>query len=148
VVSNFTIQNYDRDGLMESTIAATRMLHFPDDGSTELEAPRLVQTKPGKARMTLTSERGALSQDGEDVFLRDNVLMVRDAHEGAPEQRMKTSFLHIVRGRSLARTDSEVLIYQEDKELTGRGMEYDNDTGQLSIRERVRGRFDPRKKAQ
>lgn len=146
IISNFTITNYDRDGAVESVLSARRMTHYPDDDSTELEAPRVVQTKPGKARMTLTAERGALSQDGVDVFLRDNVVVVRDPHETSPEQRMTTSFLHIVRGKSLVRTDREVQIYQQDKELNGRGMEYDNETGLLLLHERVRGRFDPKKK--
>ncbi|MSQ54601.1 MAG: LPS export ABC transporter periplasmic protein LptC [Betaproteobacteria bacterium] len=146
IVDNFTITRYDAEGRVESTLTARKMRHFPDDETTELEAPLVVQTKPDKARMTLTSERGALSQDGVDVFLYDNVLLVRDAKDEAPEQRMTTSFLHIVRGKSLVRTDRDVLIHQEDKELSGRGMEYDNETGQMSLRERVRGRFDPKKK--
>jgi lipopolysaccharide export system protein LptC len=146
IVENFTITRYDGEGRVESTLTATKMRHFPDDDTTELESPLVVQTKPDKARMTLTSERGALSQDGVDVFLYDNVLLVRDARDQAPEQRMTTSFLHIVRGKSLVRTDRDVLIHQEDKELSGRGMEYDNETGQMSLRARVRGRFDPKKK--
>jgi len=146
IVSNFTVTNYNREGRVESTLVARKMTHYPDDDSTELELPRMVQTKPGKPRLVVTAERGALSQDGADLFLRENVVLVRDAHEGNPEQRMKTEFLHIVQSRSLVRSDRDVLIYQEDKELTGRGMEYDNDTGVLLLRERVRGRFDPKKK--
>jgi lipopolysaccharide export system protein LptC len=146
IVENFTITRYDMEGRVESTMQAKKMRHFPDDDTTELEAPQVVQTKPDKARMTLTARRGALSQDGVDVFLYDDVLLVRDAKDQTPEQRMTTSFLHIVRGKSLVRTDRDVLIYQEDKELRGRGMEYDNETGQMFLRERVRGRFDPKKK--
>lgn len=146
IVENFTITRYDVEGRVESTLTARTMRHFPDDDTTELEAPQVVQTKPDKARMTLTAQRGALSQDGVDVFLYDSVLLVRDAKDEAPEQRMTTSFLHIVRGKSLVRTDRDVLIHQEDRELSGRGMEYDNETGQMFLRERVRGRFDPKKK--
>ena len=29
--------------------------------------------------MTVTAERGTLSQDGEELFLYDNVVLVRDA---------------------------------------------------------------------
>jgi len=146
IVSNFTITNYNPEGRVESTLAARKMTHFPDDDSTEMEFPRMVQTRPGEARMTVSAERGALSVDGADVFLRDNVLLVRDAHEGNPEQRIETSFLHYVRARSLVRTDQDVRIRQVDKELTGRGMEYNNETGEMALRERVRGRFDPKKK--
>lgn len=146
VISNFRVTQYDREGRVESTLTAKQMRHFPDNDSTEVDSPVVVQTKPDAPRMTLTADRGSLSQDGVDVFLHDNVLVVREARAATPEQRMKTSFLHIVRGKSLIRTDRDVHIYQEDKDLTGRGMEYDNETGQMFLRERVRGRFDPRKK--
>lgn len=146
VISNFRVTQYDREGRVESTLTAKQMRHFPDNDSTEVDSPVVVQTKPDAPRMTLTADRGSLSQDGVDVFLHDNVLVVREARAATPEQRMKTSFLHIVRGKSLIRTDRDVHIFQEDKDLTGRGMEYDNETGQMFLRERVRGRFDPRKK--
>ena len=59
---------------------------------------------------------------------------------------MQTSFLHVVRARALVRTDREVAIREEGRYLTGRGLEYDNGSRQLHIRDRVRGRFEPRKK--
>ena len=96
--------------------------------------------------MTLTAERGALSQDVEDTFLYDNVLLVRNATPQQPEMRMQTHFLHIVRGRSLVRTDREVAIREEGRYLTGRGMEYDNGSRVLEMRSKVRGRFEQRKK--
>jgi len=120
-------------------------VHFPDDDSTELLAPRLVQTKVDRPRMTLTSDRGALSQDGEDAFLYDNVLLVRDASPEQPEMRMTSSFLHVVRERSLIRSDREVAMREEGRTLTGRGLEYNSDTRQMYLRERVRGTFEPRK---
>jgi lipopolysaccharide export system protein LptC len=146
IISTFTITNYDREGRVESTLTAKKMVHFPDDDSTELESPFVVQTKPDEPRMTLSADRGTLSQDAADVFLYDNVELVRAAKDTTPEQRLTTTFLHLVRSRSLVRTDRDVRVYQEDKELTGRGMEYNNETGQLFLRERVRGRFDPKKR--
>ena len=110
VVTNFSIVRYDADGKPESTLSARRMVHYPDDDSTELEAPRMQQTKAGEAPMTLTAERGALSQDGEDAFLYDNVLLVRTAMPALAEMRLQTSFLHIVRARGLVRTDREVEV--------------------------------------
>lgn len=146
VVNNFTITTYARDGAPESTLAAAKMVHYPDDDSTELLAPRVVQTKPSEPRMTLSADRGALSQDGEEVFLYGNVVLVREALADRPETRMATSFLHVVRERSLVRTDREVTITEERRLLTGRGMEYDNEAQRLSLRAQVRGSFEPRKK--
>jgi hypothetical protein len=36
-----------------------------------------------------------------------------------------------------------VLITEGERELSGRGMEYHNDSAQLFLRERVRARFTP-----
>ena len=141
-VENFSIVTYNRQGATESTLSAAKMIHFPDDDSTELLGPHLVQTKPDEPRMTVTAGRGALSQDGEEVFLYDNVVLVREAGNGAPEARMMTDFLHLVRARSLVRTDQDVAISEAGRFLSGRGMEYYNDSRQLYLHQRVRSRFE------
>ena len=147
VVDNLTHMRFDVQGKVESTLTAARMLHYPDDDSTELLAPRVVQSKPNEPRFTLSAERGTLSQDGEEVFLYGNVLLVREAGPESGEARMRTSFMHVVQGRSIVRTDRDVLVTEENRVLSGRGMEYHNDTKELFLRENVRGRFEPSKKA-
>ena len=145
IVSNFRIVGYGPGGLAESTLSSRKMVHYPDDDSTDLDAPRVLSTKPGEAPMTLTADRGALSQDGEDTFLYDNVLVVRKEIPLQPEMRMQTDFLHIVRGRSLVLTDRDVAITEVGRALTARGMEYDNAARLLLLRDKVRGRFEERK---
>ena len=147
VVDNLTHMRFDVQGKVESTLTAAKMLHYPDDDSTELLAPRVVRSKPNEPRITLSAERGTLSQDGEEVFLYGNVLLVRDAGPERGEARMRTSFMHVVQGRSIVRTDRDVLVTEENRVLSGRGMEYHNDTKELFLRENVRGRFEPSKKA-
>lgn len=146
IVHNFKTVGYDPGGRPETVLSARKMVHYPDDDSTDLDTPRVLKTKSGEAPMVLTADRGALSQDGEDTFLYDNVLLVRQAIPAQPEMRMQTSFLHIVRSRSLVLTDRDVAIREEGRVLTGRGLEYDNSLRVLHIRERVRGRFEQRKK--
>jgi len=147
LITNFAATTYNKDGLAESMLAAARMIHYPDDDSTDLVEPRLIQTKPDAARVTVRADRGALSRDGEEIFLYDDVVLTREAREPRPEARMKTSFLHVVRDRSLALTDRDVLIEEDDRSLAGRGMEYNYDTGLLVLRERVRGRYEAKKAA-
>lgn len=145
IVNDFTIEKFDSRGIAESTLSAAKMVHFPDDDSTELVAPHVVQSKPDEPRMTVTADRGALSQDGDEVFLYGHVVLVRAATPSRPEARMQTSFLHIARGGSLVLTDREVAITEDDRSLSGRGMEYDNDSGELLLHQQVRGRFEPKK---
>ncbi|MND05910.1 hypothetical protein D3C83_269690 [compost metagenome] len=54
----------------------------------------------------------------------------------------------MVRGRSVVSTDREVVITEADRMLSGRGMEYRNDSQELFLRERVRGRYEAKKKAE
>ena len=145
LITNFTTTSYNREGITESMLSASRMVHYPDDDSTELISPRVVQTRPSEPRMTVSAERGVISRDGDDIFLYDNVLLVREADEARPEARMTTSFLHVVRDRSLVRTDREVVIVEDRRMLAGRGMEYNNTSQQLQLLSRVHGRFEPKK---
>jgi lipopolysaccharide export system protein LptC len=144
-LANFTTVTYNKEGAAESTMSAAKMVHYPDDDSTELTGPRFVQSKPREPRVTVKAERGMLSRSGEEIFLYDNVELVREADGEKPEARMTTSFLHVVRDRSLARTDREVLIVEAERSLEGLGMEYNYDSGQLLLHSNVRGRFVPRK---
>ena len=77
LITNFTTTSYNRSGAAESVLTAAQMVHYPDDDSTELIEPRLVQSKPGEARVLVQAGRGALSRDGDDIFLYDRVVLVR-----------------------------------------------------------------------
>lgn len=144
LVENFRLSQFNAAGALESTLAAAKMVHYPDDDSTELLAPRIVQSKPGQPRLTLSAERGTLARGGEEVFLYGNVQLLREGGAGHAEARMRTSFLHLVSAQSLVRTDREVTIAEAERQLQARGMEYRNDTLQLHLRDQVRGRFAPR----
>jgi lipopolysaccharide export system protein LptC len=140
-VVNFTTTTYNPDGAAETRMSAERMVHYPDDDTTELLAPRVLQSKPNEPRYSVRAERGQLSRDGDEVFLYGGVLLVREASEHGPEARMTTEFLHILRDRSLVRTDREVKIVEGSRSLQGRGMEYNNLSRELVLRHDVTARF-------
>jgi lipopolysaccharide export system protein LptC len=142
----FSLVQYSRAGEPLSTISAAKMVHFPDDDSTELAAPRAVQTNPGEPRLTLSAERGTLSQDGNELFLYDNVRLLRDAHAEVPAAEMRTDFLQVVGARSLVRSDREVHVTEPGRTLSARGMEYDNLARQLVLHAQVRGVYEPKLK--
>ena len=140
-VVNFTTTTYNPDGAAETRMSAERMVHYPDDDTTELVEPRVLQSKPNEPRYSVRAERGQLSRDGDEVFLYGGVLLVREASEHGPEARMTTEFLHVLRERSLVRTDKEVKIVEGSRSLEGRGMEYNNLSRELVLRHNVVARF-------
>ena len=40
LVVNFTTTTYNREGAAETSVSAEKMVHYPDDDTTELHAPR------------------------------------------------------------------------------------------------------------
>ena len=142
LIVNFTTTTYNREGAAESMLSAARMVHFPDDDTTELTSPHVVQTKPDEPKMTVRADRGKLSRDGEDIYLYDNVVLEREAGAGQTAATLTTEYLQVVRDRSLVRTDREVKIVEETRALSGRGMEYNNDTRHFTLNADVHGRFE------
>src|SRR5258708_19414560 len=67
LVANFTTTTYNKDGAAESILSAARMIHFPDDDTTELLAPRVVQSKPSEPPMPVTPEPAPLSPTAHDT---------------------------------------------------------------------------------
>lgn len=145
IVERFSAVTYDEAGKKASALAAERMMHYPDDDSTELVAPRVQQSRSGKPALRLQARRGVLTRDGTDLFLYDDVQLTRDAGAAGGETRLKTSFLHFSRPRSFATTDREVVIAAPGRSLRGRGMDYDGEQHRFVLRSQVRGRFEPRK---
>jgi lipopolysaccharide export system protein LptC len=145
IVENFRVLNYNQSGAVESSLTARKMLHYPDDDSTELAQPHLIETKTGQPRTDVSATRGVLSQDGEEVFLYDNVVLEREATDARSAMRVETSELQYARSRSIARSERDVRIIEDRQVISGRGMEYDMDAERIALRERVRARVEPKK---
>jgi LPS export ABC transporter protein LptC len=69
-------------------------------------------------------------------------VLEREAGAGQSAATLTTEYLQVVRDRSLLRTDREVKIVEETRALSGRGMEYNNDTRHFTLNADVRGRFE------
>lgn len=145
VAEEFGIVKMDAAGKPEHTLFAERMLHYPDDESTSIVAPRLVQRHDQATPIVIHADRGLISKNGEDASFFGNVVVVREAGRGRSELRVQTEYLEIVPERDLARTDQPVIITEGRSRLSGIGMEFNNKTRQFWLRSQVRGTFDANK---
>lgn len=141
VIENFTMTRLDDRGVAQYMLSARRMLHFPDDDSTDLLAPHFVKRGDGPA-VTVTSERGRVTRDYEEAFFDGNVEMIRQATQEVPEMRVRTEYLHVLAKKDLIRSDRMVTIKEGSSTLSGVGMEYNRRTRQFALHARVKGSFD------
>lgn len=147
VVDNFSATRIGPDGIPRYTLSARRMVHYPDDDTTHLEAPKLVSFSNLSITATATSKTAMLSSNGENAYLIDDVLLVRAAYDGNSERIMRTSWLHIIPDDDTAKTDRPVQITDANTLITSVGLEFNNKTRILKLLSNVRGRYENPKSA-
>ena len=145
IAEDFGITKIGAAGRPEYVLSAARMLHYPDDESTDIVAPRLVQSNEGAAPIVIRADRGTVTKNGDEASFQGDVVVVREAGQGQDELRVRTEYLQVIPDRDLARTDKPVVITEGRSRLSGVGMEFNNKTRQFALQSQVRGTFDARK---
>jgi lipopolysaccharide export system protein LptC len=145
IAEDFGITKMDATGKPEYILSAERMQHYPDDESTSVVAPRLVQRHDNANPIVIRADRGLIAKKGEEASFYGSVVVVREAGRGQSELRVQTEYLQVIPDRDLARTDKPVIITEGRSRLSGVGMEFNNKTRQFALQSQVRGTFDARK---
>ena len=94
IIQSFTATGRDEAGVIY-VLKAQRLVHFPDDNTSLLDAPRLVQYQDDQPLRHTTSESGWLSGDGKDVLLTGNVKVTQNPSEGDPGSVTRTERLTV-----------------------------------------------------
>jgi lipopolysaccharide export system protein LptC len=147
IVENFSATRIGPNGTARYTLSARRMMHYPDDDTTYLDAPKFVNFGRANSTVTVTSKSAMLSSNGESAYLIDDVHLVRPAYADNSELTMQTSWLHIIPDDNVAKTDKPVQITDANTLITSVGLEFNNETRILKLLSHVRGRYEKPKPA-
>jgi lipopolysaccharide export system protein LptC len=146
VINNFTATTLDDQGKPRFTISAQKMWHYPDDDSTHLEAPQLISMLAGTPPISTSALRGTVSSKGDEVFLYDDVLIVRPAYANHGKQTFSTNYLHITPDKDTADTGHLVTMVTASATMQAVGMELDNKARTVKLLSRVKSTYEPVKK--
>lgn len=138
-VEGLALTRLNAAGQPSFRMSADRLLHYPDDDSSEFQRPLLVSLDPGKPLVTLRANRGRATAGGEETHLHESVQLTRAAQGNRPELRIDTDYALVLHEQNLARSDRPVRITYGDSSLTGVGMEFDNSTRVLKVQSNVQG---------
>lgn len=130
-------------GAVIYTLAADRMVHYPDDDTTVLTLPRFVSLRSKQAPVTITAREGLVSGNGDNVYFKEDVKVTRAAYADRSEMVMRTTFLHVIPDDNIAKTDRPVTITDAATVVNAVGLEMNSDTRVLKLHSRVRGTYDP-----
>lgn len=130
-------------GTPSYSLAAAKMVHYPDDDTTLLTSPRFVSYGSPKAPLTVTASEGVVSAKGDHVYFQDDVRVTRAAYEGASELVLRTTFLQVFPDRHFARTDRSVTLSDDANTVIADGLEINSETRVIKLLSKVRGTYEP-----
>ncbi len=142
IVESFSARKLGEDGRVLYTLAARKMVHYPDDDSALLESVKVEAYEPRQPRMMITADNGRLEQGGERVLIEGNVVIVRDADAKNEAARITTDKLLVLPDAGIARTQSEVHLESPSARATAGGLEIDNRARVMQL-DRVRATYKP-----
>jgi len=122
-LKNFTTTLMGIDGKPDKKLSAKRMLHYPDDDSTELEEPLITTYEENTPKWRIQSETGWLSGDGELLLLQGKVTMDRPKSPNAGPVHLVTRNLRVQPKQNYAETEESITIITPDNRITSKGMQ-------------------------
>ena len=146
IIDNFIATTLDEHGKIRFVMSAKKLLHYPDDDSTHLEAPRLESMTAEHPPTRMTALTGELSSKGDEVFLRGEVTIVRPAYAEKSELTFNTNYLRVLPNKDLADSDQPVTMADARTTLNAVGMELDNKARTIKFLTRVKTEYEPPKK--
>jgi len=127
-LSNIVLRKLDANGELRYTLRATDVRHYPDDDTTDLTNPHLVNqgSEEDKPPVTITARRGHMRNDNEQVDLYDDVRIHRPPHGRYEELNAKMDALTAFPDDETAFTKSPVHVTQGKSWVKGVGMRVNN----------------------
>lgn len=140
-MDNPRIRQLDEQGQPVYDMTSDRATHLVNRDVTELDEPRLRYYREGEQQpWDLRARYGEVSADGEQVELRQNVII--EQRLGQTVRRLSTPELSVYPKRDYAETESSVRI-EAGGVTTATGMKaYFND-GRVELLSNVRGEHEP-----
>lgn len=145
IISAFSATTLNEHGMPRFLISAQKMVHYPDDDSTHLDEPKLSSFNAGRPPVHAFARQGEVSSKGDEIFLRDEVKLVRAASATQSEMTLTTAYLHVVPDQDLADTDRPITLVDARSTLRAVGMRFDNKTRVVKLLAQVRSEYDPAK---
>ncbi len=140
-MENFSITSIDENGATNYTLQASKMLHYADDDSAELENPLLVFEDSGRT-FTLRAARATFLQQDNLLHLYEKVSIVRGSSLQQNELTIETDYLKINTQSRIAETEHTARVITEELNLTSKGLIYDNRQGTLLLTSQVKGIYE------
>jgi lipopolysaccharide export system protein LptC len=143
IIENFTATKLDEQGAPNFIMAATQMLHYPDDDSTSLEMPRVTMLSAEQPTIHAVAKHGDISSKGDVIILHGDVEVLRESSAKLSGLTLQTDYLRIIPDQDLINTNRPVVVVDAHNIFHATGLEMDNKTRTLKLLSQVRSEHVP-----
>ena len=142
-VNNFTTTLMGEDGKPFRRLSAKRMIHYPDDDTTELAEPYITLFEEMMPMWVIQSETGWLSGDGDLILLQGKVVMDRPKTPVLDPIHIVTRNLRVQPKQNYAETEESITIDNLNNRIKSKGMQAWLTTPmRIKFTANVRGRYE------
>ena len=144
LMEKFRAVTLDTHGHPLYRLEAEKLVHYPDDDSTEISMPSLYYTPTGQAPLHLRAQQGKLLNKNEVVELFNHVEVKRANTPTTPGWTIQLPYLTAYPKEARAESQSEVVFTQAGTRLTATGFSLDHKARTINLHAKVRGVLAPR----
>jgi lipopolysaccharide export system protein LptC len=132
-VENLSSTRMDPEGMPKYMLSATKMIHYPDDGTTHFTQPNFVRYQDQETPLHIQADFGKVSGKNDLIELTGNVIITKEAGNEQSQTVATTEFLQLLPNEDMAKTDKPVTIEDTTRQVTAVGLELDNKTRVLKL---------------
>jgi len=138
VVERLSSTTLDGTGQPKLMLSAAKMWHYPDDNSTHLLNPTLLDFLGGPAPAEIRAAHGLLDSDNDELLLQQDVHILRPGRQPAEDQHFQTESLRVLLERGQATTDAPVHMSDGRNTIDAIGLVLDNEARTVRLLQQVR----------
>ncbi len=126
------------EGQPRFTLLTEKLWHYPDDDTTHMQRPTLINFLKDQAPTRIEAQSGMLSSKGEEIQLHEDVRIFRPGESTIHDQRFNTEYLRVLPDDGKAETNFPVLMFDRYNTINAVGMELDNEARTVKLLKQVR----------
>jgi lipopolysaccharide export system protein LptC len=145
VVENFAALAFNEQGGVRYRLLAKKMVHYMDDDSSELLEPRFERENGDAARLSVSSKRGLVTAEGENVYFLGDVRVNREATPGRAAMELATEYVRLMPDDDILRTDKAITLRQGSTVIEAAGLFVDNQQRYVQLAGRVKAVYEKKR---
>jgi len=146
VMQEFAVRTHGPGGMLKTEVLGREARLFPDDGSMEVDTPRVRSFSPDGVLTTLAADQGWTNKANDEFVLRGNARVVR-LPVGAPAGQMagrlefQGHHLRVLSGPRRVLSDEPVVLLRGANRITANRLDYNDDQRVAVLTGRVRAQL-------